>query len=111
MQFGTRNFISYSKIVLIFGTLRLFLMTDNLFVIANVKQLRTDASFRILVPLFRTSWRVGVLNSAIFDGFHNRVEFGMILEVLRNFREGGEPPPSPRSVRHCTETFLELKYF
>ena len=33
--------ISYSKIFLIFGTLRLFMMTTNLFVIANVKQLRT----------------------------------------------------------------------
>ena len=32
---------SYSKIFLIFGTLRLFMMTTNLFVIANVKQLRT----------------------------------------------------------------------
>ena len=30
-----------SKIFLIFGTLRLFMMTTNLFVIANVKQLRT----------------------------------------------------------------------
>ena len=38
---GTRNFISYSKIFLIFGTLRLFMMTTNVFVIANVKQLRT----------------------------------------------------------------------
>ena len=35
-----RNFISNSKIFLIFGTLRLFMMTTNLFVIANVKQLR-----------------------------------------------------------------------
>ena len=41
-------------------------MTTNLFVIANVKQLRTDGSFRILLPCFRTSWGVGVLNSAIF---------------------------------------------
>jgi len=37
-------------------------MTTNLFVIANVKQLRTDGSFRILLPFFRTSWGVGVLN-------------------------------------------------
>ena len=36
-----RNFISYSKIFLIFGTLRIFMMTTNLFVIANVKQLLT----------------------------------------------------------------------
>ena len=27
----------------------------------------------------------GVLNSAIFNSFHNRVEFGTILEGLRNF--------------------------
>jgi hypothetical protein len=39
--FGTRNFNSYSKIFLIFGTLSLFMMTTKLFVIANIKQLRT----------------------------------------------------------------------
>ena len=74
---------------LIFGSLRLFMMTTNLFVIANVKQLRTDGSFRILLPFFRTSWGVGVLNSAIFNSFHNRVEFGTVLEGLRNFEGGG----------------------
>jgi len=42
-------------------------MTTNLFVIANVKQLQTDGSFRILLPFFRTCWGVGVLNSAIFN--------------------------------------------
>ena len=77
--------MSYSNIFLIFGTLRLFVMTTNLFVIANVKQLRTGRSFRILLPFFRTSWCVGVLNSTIFNSFHNRVEFGTILEDLRNF--------------------------
>jgi len=41
-------------------------MTTNLFVIVNVKQLRTGGSFRIFLPFFRTSWGVGVLNSAIF---------------------------------------------
>jgi hypothetical protein len=41
LLFGTRNLISYSNIFLIFGTLRLFMMTTNLFVIANVKQMRT----------------------------------------------------------------------
>ena len=46
-------------------------MTTNLFATANVKQLRTDDSFRILLPFFRTSWGVGVLNSAIFNNFHN----------------------------------------
>ena len=33
--------ISYNKIFSIFGTLRLFVMKTNLFVISNVKQLRT----------------------------------------------------------------------
>jgi len=65
------------------------MITTNLFVIANVKQLRTGGSFRILLPFFRTSSGVGVLNSAIFKSFHNRVEFGTILEDLQNFG-GGE---------------------
>jgi len=70
-------------------------MTTNLFVIANVKQLRTDGSFRTLLPFFGTSWSVGVLNSAIFSIFHNQVEFGTILEGLRNFGRGFEPPTRP----------------
>jgi len=72
--------------------------TTNLFVIVNVKQLRTEGSFRILLPFFRTSWGVGVLNSSIFNSFHNRVEFGTILEGLRNFGGGGmvrTPIPTP----------------
>ena len=40
---------------LISGTLKLFMMTTNLFAIVNVKQLRTDGSFRILLHFFRTS--------------------------------------------------------
>jgi len=77
-------------------------MTTNLFVIADVKQLRTDGSFRILLPFFQTSCGVGVLNSAIFNSFHNRLEFGTILEGLRNLGGGvgKNPPPQPHSVRH-----------
>jgi len=71
------------------------MMTTNLFAIANVKQLRTGGTFRILLPFFRTSSGVGVLNSAIFNSFHSRVEFGTILEGLRNFERGFEPPPNP----------------
>ena len=73
-------------------------MTTNLFVIANVKQLRTGGSFRILLPLFRNSWGVGVLNSEVFNSFHNRVEFGTIFEGLRNFGGGGglNTPNLPR---------------
>ena len=51
------------------------MMTTNLSVIANVKQLRTGGTFRILLPFFpNILGGVGVLNSAIFNGFHNRVE-------------------------------------
>ena len=62
---------------------------DNQFVIATVKELRTGGSFRILLPFFLTSWGAAVLNSAIFNSFHNRAEFGTILEGLRNFGGGG----------------------
>jgi len=57
-------------------------------------------SFRILLSFFWTSWGVGVLNSAIFNSFHNRIEFGTILEGLRNFGGGGLNPPKPPSIRH-----------
>ena len=55
-------------------------------------------SFRILLPFFWTSWAVGVLNSAIFNSFHSRVEFGTILEGLRNFGGGRVWTPPPRYV-------------
>jgi len=82
------------------------MMTTNLFIIANVKQLRTDGSFRILLPFCRSSWVVGVLNSAIFNSFHNRVEFGTIFEGLLNF--GGFWPPS---VRHWQSGSFRLAQF
>jgi len=79
------------------------MITTNLFVIANVKQLRTGGSFRILLPFFRTSWGVRFLNSAIFNSFHNRVEFGTILKGLRDFWEWGlNPlPGTPMFVNVC----------
>ena len=89
------------KTFLICGTSRLFMTTTNLFVIANVKQLRTGGSFRILLPFFQTSLCVGVLNSAIFNSFHNLVEFDMILEGLPNFRGGGWAPQTP--LRYATD--------
>ena len=58
--------------------------TTNLFVIANVKQLRTYVVLE-LYCLFSEHLGVGVLNSAIFNSFHSRVEFGTILEGLQNF--------------------------
>jgi len=78
-------------------------MTTNLFVIANVKQLRTGGSFRILL-FFRTSWGVGILNSAVFNSLHNWVEFGVILEGLRNFGGGGGGGLTPQTtpLRYAT---------
>ena len=81
-------------------------MTTNLFVIANVKQLRTDGSIRILLPFFRTSWGVGFLNSAIFNSFHNRFDFGTILVGLRNFAGMGELNTQPPLVTRLNRTPL-----
>ena len=70
------------------------MMTTNLFVIVNVKQLRTGGSFRILLPFFRTSCGVGVLNSAIFKLIRmlewNTKHFPLNLQpglTLSNFRD------------------------
>jgi len=71
------------------------MMTNNLFVIANVRQLRTYVVLEFYCLFFRTSWGVGVLNSAIFNSFHNRVEFGTILKGLRNFGGGKVEHPKP----------------
>ena len=57
------------------------MMTANLSVIANVKQLRTGGSFSILLPFSRASWGAVVPHSAIFNTFHNRVEFGTIFGI------------------------------
>ena len=80
--------------------------TTNLFVTDNVKQLRTGGSFRILLPSSEHLGGAGVLNSGIFNVFHNRVEFGSILEGLRNFGGGFNPQtnPTPLSVRHWGAT-------
>jgi len=72
------------------------MMTTNSFVIANVKQLRTYVVLEFYCLFFRTSFGVGVLNSGIFNSFHNRIEFGTILEGLRNFGDfGGFGPHNP----------------
>ena len=63
-------------------------------------------SFRILQPFYRTSWCVGVLNSAIFNSFHNRVEFGTILESLRNFGGGVEHTPP----RYATASYDGVRF-
>ena len=70
-------------------------MTTDLFVIANVKQVRTCVVLEFYCLFFQTSWCVGALNSAVFNSFHNPVEFGTILEGLRNLGWGGLNPPKP----------------
>ena len=45
--------------------------------------------FWILLLLFRTSCSAGVTNSAIFNIFHNRGDFGTILWGFRSFGWGG----------------------
>ena len=69
-------------------------MTTNLFVIANVKQLRTQVILEFYC-LFQASWGVGVLNSEIFNTFHNWVKFDTILEGVFGISGGGFEPPKP----------------
>ena len=75
-------------------------MTTNLFVIANVKQLRTGGSFRILLPFFPNI--LGVLASQI-QQFLTVFTIGLSLARfwggLRNFERGVLTPPKlPRSL-------------
>ena len=69
--------------------------TTNLFVIANVKQLRT---WVVLEFYCLFSEHLGVLASYIqqfLTVFSSRVEFGTILEGLRNFGGRGLNTPNP----------------
>jgi hypothetical protein len=50
----------------------------------------------MLLQFFGTSWFVSIINSAIFfNSFHNQVEFGTILEGLRNVEGVFEHPKPP----------------
>ena len=50
------------------------MMTTNLSVIANVKQLGTYVILEFYCLFSKHLGGVGVLNSAIFNSFHNRVD-------------------------------------
>ena len=78
------------------------MITTSLFVIANVKKLRTWVVLEFYCLFFRTSWGVGVLNSTIFNSFHNRAVFGTILEGLRNFGGAGVWTPQIAPPRYAT---------
>jgi len=75
-------------------------MTTNLSVTANVKQLRTVGSFRILLPFFRTSWCVGVLNSAILTVFTIRLILARFWRGFGIWGGGGGGWDFETSVRH-----------
>ena len=78
-------------------------MTTNLFITANVKQWRTQVVLEFYCLFSEHLEGVGVLKSAIFNSFHNRVEFVTILEGLRNFVGGGfEHPKIP--PRYATDS-------
>ena len=55
-----QEILSHIVIFLIFGNLRLFMMTTNLFVIANVNKLLTGGSFRNFTAFFEN---LGALDS------------------------------------------------
>ena len=63
-------------------------------------------SFRILLPFFRTSWGVGVLNSEMFNSFHKSGWVWHNFGGPSEFRGGGLNTPNPPSVRHCPRHFL-----
>jgi len=83
------------------------MITTNLFVTANVKQLRTGGSFRILLSFFPPNILgvFGFLNWAILNSFHSRVEFGTILEGLWHFG-GVWTPQIPLGTPLCGATVL-----
>jgi len=85
------------------------MMTTNLFVIAIVKHLRTDGSFRILLPFFRTSSGVGVLNSKFLTFFTIGLILARFWTAYGISGLGGEfePPNPPSPVRHCV-SFLHV---
>jgi len=88
------------------------MMTTNLFVIANVKQLRTDGSFRILLPFFPTFWGVGVLNSVIFNSLQIALSLARFWRAF-GILEGGLNPPNhpPRNatVLHNTDKYTKIR--
>ena len=92
--------------------------TTNLFIIVNGKQLWTGGSFRILLPFFRTSWGVGVLNSAIFKLIRmlewNTKHFLLNLQsslTLSNFRNAGVGFELRNQIRHCKTVCIKRNLY
>jgi len=70
-------------------------MTTNLFIIANVKQLRTDGSFRILLPFSRTSWGVGILIQQFLTVFTIGLNLALFWRAFGISGGGGLNTPTP----------------
>ena len=94
------------------------MLTTNLFVIVNVKQLRTGGSFRILLPFFLTSSGVGVLNSSIFKLIRmlewNTKHFPLNLQsglTLSNFRVVGGGFEFWNQIRHCKTVCIKRNLY
>ena len=76
--------------------------TTNLFVIANVKQLRTWVVLEFYCLFSEHLRGVGVLNSAIFNSFHKSGWVWHVFGGPSEVRGGYEHPKPPTpSVRHC----------
>jgi len=94
------------------------MMTTNLFAIVNAKQLWTGGSFGILLPFFRTSWGIGVLNSAIFKLIRmlewNTKHFSLNLHsglILSNFRDVGGGFELRIQIRHCKTVCIKRNLY
>ena len=94
------------------------MMTTNLFVIVNVKQLWTGGSFRILLSFSRTPWCVGVLNSAIFKLIRmlewNTKHFPLNLQsglTLSNFRDVGGGFELRNKIHHCKTVCIKRNLY
>ena len=79
------------------------MMTTNWFVIANVKHLRTYAVLNFYCLFSRTSWCVGVLNSAIFlTAFTIWLSLARFFGGPSEFRGGGFEHPKLPLPRYAT---------
>jgi len=83
------------------------MMTINLFVIANIKQLRTDGSFRIVLPFFRTSWSVGVLIQQFLTVFTIWLSLARFWRAFGISGGRGLTPPPPGTPL-CTRILFHL---
>jgi len=81
------------------------MMSAKLFVVANVKQLRTLVVLEFYCLFSERLGGVGVHNSAFFTVFTIGLSLARFLEGLRNFGGGGgfeptKPPPRYATVTH-----------